>query len=272
MTTFRGSQATMHYDRFGEGPDIVWVAGGGSPGSDWHPFQMPHFERSFRNTTFDNRGIGGTSCDRPMPWPIEDFARDAAELIAEVCEPPVALVGLSFGSAIAQQICIDFPELVRCAVVMGTGAWCTGWGWDFQEAEIDFRKAGGRLEGLMGATHYAAMLYPARVLGDRVAWPMLRDRLLTWMESGENETSLIPQWDASLRFDQRDALPACHVPMHVMAFTEDVQAPPQDGLELAEIAANAEYHLFDAMGHGSIYGHAHETLNPFIEGLIRRYV
>jgi hypothetical protein len=24
------------------------------------------------------------------------------------------------------------------------------------------------------------------------------------------------------------------------------------------------------MGHGSIHGHAHETLNPFIEDLIRR--
>jgi pimeloyl-ACP methyl ester carboxylesterase len=92
------------------------------------------------------------------------------------------------------------------------------------------------------------------------------------MESGENEVSLIPQWDASLRFDQREALPGCDVPMHVVAFTEDVQAPPQDGLELAELAANAEYHLFEGMGHGSIYGHTHETLNPFIEDLIRRYV
>ena len=30
--------------------------------------------------------------------------------------------------------------------------------------------------------------------------------------------------------------------------------------------------LFEGMGHGSIYGHAHERLNPFIEDLIRRYV
>ena len=122
MATFRGSEATIHYERFGEGPDILWVAGGGSPGSEWHPYQMPHFERSFRNTTFDNRGIGRTTCERPLPWPVGDFARDTAELIREVCEPPVALVGLSFGSAIVQQVCIDFPDLVRCAVVMGTGA------------------------------------------------------------------------------------------------------------------------------------------------------
>ena len=220
---------------------------------------------SFRNTTFDNRGIGATTCDRPMPWTTEDFARDAAELIEAVCEPPVALVGLSFGSAIAQQVCIDRPDLVRCAVVMGTGAWCTAWGWDFQEAEIEFRKAGGRLDGLMGATHYAAMLYPARVLGDRELWPRLREQLLAWMDSGENEASLIPQWDASLRFDQRAALPELHR-AHARGRVHRGRAgAPQDGLEVAELAGNAEYHLFEAMGHGSIYGHAHETLNPFIE-------
>lgn len=31
-----------------------------------------------------------------------------------------------------------------------------------QEAEIAFRKRGGVLDGMMGVTHYAAMLYPAR--------------------------------------------------------------------------------------------------------------
>ena len=272
MATFEGTEASIHYDRFGEGRDVVWVAGGGALGSDWHRYQMPHFERSFRNTTFDNRGIGATVCERPMPWPVEGFARDTAELIRATCAPPVALVGISFGAAIVQQLCIDAPDLVACAVVMGTGAWCTEWGWDYQEAEIEFRRAGGRLDGMMGVTHYAAMLYPARVLGDRGRWPQLRDELLAWMASGENEASLIPQWDASLRFDQRDAIRTCEVPMHVIAFGEDVQAPPQDGEELADLAGNAEFHLFEGMGHGSIYGHTHETMNPFIEGLIRRYL
>jgi pimeloyl-ACP methyl ester carboxylesterase len=122
----------------------------------------------------------------------------------------------------------------------------------------------------MGVCHYAAMLYPARVLGDRELWPRLREILLGWMESGENEVSLIPQWEASLRFDQREALPNCRVPFHVIAFTEDVQAPPQDGEEMAAMMPDAEYHLLDGMGHGSWYGHAHDRINPYIAGLIDR--
>ena len=60
--------------------------------------------------------------------------------------------------------------------------------------------------------------------------------------------------------------------MHVIAFSEDVQAPPQDGLEVAQLAANGEYHEFEGMGHCSIYGHTQDVLNPFIRELVERYL
>jgi pimeloyl-ACP methyl ester carboxylesterase len=272
MPQFEGSEATIHYEQIGSGPDIVWVAGGGGLATDWVPYQMPAFREDFRNTIFDNRGIGQTTTDVPLPWPLEVFARDTVELIEAVCTPPVAIVGISFGSAIVQQVALDRPDLLRCAIVMGTGARSVDWGWDFQKAEIDFRKAGGSLDGMMAVTHYAPTLYPARVLGDRELWPKLRAELLEWIGSGANEMSLIPQWEACLLFDQRDQLPRCTVPMHVLAFTEDVQAPPQDAEELVEITPTAELHLFEGMGHGSIYGHTHDVLNPFIRELIDRYL
>ena len=203
---FEGSEARIAYEQSGAGDDLVWVGGGGTLGRDWRRFQTDFFDPHYRSTTFDNRGIGDTVCGAPGPWPIESFARDVAELIEAVCTPPVRIVGSSLGSAIVQQVAIDRPDLLRCAVVMGTGAWSTGWGWDYQEAEIEFVKAGGALTGLMGATHYAAFMYPARALGDRELWPKLRAMLMEWIDSGENEKSLVPQWDASLRFDQREAL------------------------------------------------------------------
>ena len=272
MPQFDGSEATIHYEQIGSGPDIVWVAGGGGLAADWVPYQIPFFRQDFRNTIFDNRGIGETTTDVPLPWPLEVFARDTAELIEALCTPPVALVGISFGAAIVQQVALDRPELLRCAIVMGTGARSVEWGWDYQKAEIDFRKAGGSLEGMMAVTHYAATLYPARVLGDRELWPKLRAELLAWVDSGENESSLIPQWEACLLYDQRERLPDCTVPMHVLAFTEDVQAPPQDAEELVELTPTAELHLFEGMGHCSIYGHTHDVLNPFIGALIERYL
>lgn len=272
MPHYRGSEAEIWYEQVGNpaGKQLVWVGGGGTAGRDWHRFQTPYFSPEFQNLVFDNRGIGETRCDAPAPWGIERFAHDLAELAGAVCRGPAIFIGTSLGSAIVQQLMIERPDLVRCAILMGTGAWSTGWGWDYQAAEIEFRRQGGRLDGMMGVAHYAAMLYPARALGDRELWPKLRALMLEWMDSGENEQSLVPQWDASLRFDQRDALRHVEVPVHVIAFAEDVQAPPQDGEEVARLVPGAEFHLLDGMGHGSWYGHAHDRINAYIEAIVRR--
>ena len=271
MSHFKGSESEIWFEQVGpdDAPQLVWVGCGGTMGRDWHRFQTPHFAQRYRNLVFDNRGIGETRCSAPMPWPIESFARDLAELAAATCKGPAVFIGTSLGSAIVQQLCIDRPDLVKCAIVMGTGAWSTGWGWDYQEAEIAFRRRGGRLDGMMGVTHYAAMLYPARALGDRDLWPRLKALLLEWMDSGENEESLVPQWDASLRFDQRAAARGIKAPVHVIAFAEDVEAPPQDGEELARLIPGARFHLLEGMGHGSWYGHAHERINAVIEGIVK---
>lgn len=272
MPQLNGSEASIHYEQTGTGPDIVWVSGGGGLATDWEPYQLPHFRTSFRNTTFDNRGVGTTTCDVPLPWPLSSFARDTAALIEGVCEPPVALVGLSLGAAIVQEVAIARPELIACAIVMGTGVNSVGWGWDYQEAEIEFYKGGGRLEGMMAVTHHAMMEYPARVLGDRELWPKIRSELQAWVDTGDAEDSVVSQWEASLRYDQTETIQTCQVPLHVIAFNEDVQAPPQDGQELANLAPLGEFHLFEGMGHCSIYGHTHELLNPFIEEIVRRYL
>jgi len=272
VPTLRASQATIHYEQAGEGPDIVWVSGGGGLADDWDAYQLPYFRDGFCNTTFDNRAVGTTVCDQPLPWPLEAFAGDTAELIAAVCDPPVALVGLSFGAGIVQQVALDFPELLRCAIAMGTGARSLGWTWDYQMAEIEYRKAGGRLDGMMAVTHYAAMSYPARVLGDRELWPRIRESYRAYYEAETNEQSLVAQWEPCVLYDQTERLPDCRVPLHVIAFDQDVQAPPQDGKEVADLCPTAEYHLFEGMGHCSIYGHTHDVLNPFIRGIVERYL
>ena len=272
-----GSRARIHYEQVGTGPDIVWVSGAGGTAGSWDRYQIPFFRDRFRNTTFDGRGAGTTTTDDPFPWTIEDFARDTADLIREVCEPPVALIGLSFGGGIVQQVALDAPELLRCVIAMGTGARSVGWTWDYQMAEIEWRRAGhgftgDRASAMMAVTHYAAMYYPARVLGDRELWPKLRDELLEYYLTDTAEDSLIPQWEPCVLFDQTERLPECRVPMHVIAFEEDVQAVPQDGEEVADLVPGAELHLFPGMGHCSIYGHTHDVLNPFIAGLVQRYI
>jgi hypothetical protein len=40
---------------------------------------------------------------------------------------------------------------------------------------------------------------------------------------------------------------------------------------VADLAPNAEFHFFEGIGHCSIFGHAHDILNPRIKEIIERY-
>ncbi len=64
MPMFEGSQTSIEYAQVGDGPDIVWVAGGGDAGDSWDTYQLPHFRRSFQIPAFTNRGIAPTTCRR----------------------------------------------------------------------------------------------------------------------------------------------------------------------------------------------------------------
>ena len=272
MPELEHDDLTIHYDQFGEGPDLVWLSGGGGLGSDWHTWQIPYFEPFFRNTTFDNRGIGQTRCTAPEPWGIADFARDAAVVIETLCRPPVAVVGLSMGSFIGSELALDRPDLVRCAVLMGTsGQGHDGWIGDYIRAEVELRRHGSSIGGMFATTHYAAELYPGHVLADKDSWERIKgflgDQFLE-----ENERSLIPQWQACIDFDVVDRLPSCRVPLHVFGFEEDVQAPWPYGAKVADLAPKGEFHFFEGMGHCSIFGHAQDILNPQIKDVIDRYI
>jgi pimeloyl-ACP methyl ester carboxylesterase len=166
--------ATLFYEQTGAGPDIVWLAAGDHPGSNWRRFQTPAFEPGFRNTTYDARGVGATAADDAPPWPIETHARDCAALIEAVCAPPVFLVGLSMGSLIATELACTRRDLVRAALVMGTCVRKTGFIREWEEAEIALHRDGAGLPGDFATAHYAMLYYPAEVLGDDELWARIR--------------------------------------------------------------------------------------------------
>jgi pimeloyl-ACP methyl ester carboxylesterase len=263
---------SLYYEQHGDGPDVVWVSGGGGRHTAW-AWQLPAFTPRFRCTTFDNRGIGETRTRGDAAVTIAAMAGDAAGLIEAVCDPPVAVVGHSMGAFIVLELGLTRPELLRCAVASGGAATGSrGWLGDYMGAEVELRRRGGRLDGMMAITHYAAQFYPAAVLGDAEAWARIRDWHVQVGFVDNNEQSLIPQWQACIDFDVVDRLPGWPgVPLHVFAYEQDVQAPPQFGEEVAALVPGAELHLFRGLGHGSLRGHAHEAVNERLLEIITRH-
>jgi pimeloyl-ACP methyl ester carboxylesterase len=259
--------ATLAYRQSGAGPDIVWLAAGDNPGDNWRRCQTPAFDDSYRSTTYDARGVGATSSTTEPPWPIDEHAVDLAALIDAVCEPPVFLIGLSMGSLIAVQIAHDRPELVRAALVMGTCVRKTGFIREWEQAEIDFRRLGGTLPPAFATAHYAMQYFPADALGDDATWERIKP-LVAADFADRDGAMLAAQWQACLDYDSGPLLPQIQVPIHAIAFSQDVQTPPQRVREVAELAADGHFHLLADLGHGSAFGHRPDVVNERLRAIV----
>ncbi len=261
-----GSGARVHYVQDGAGLDIVWIPAGDQT-CDVYAAQFAAFRDTYRCTCFDPRGAGETEVHSEPPWPMSDFARDCAELIEAVCEPPVVVVGLSLGALITQELAITRPDLVRLAIPMGTIARKTGFAREWEQAEIDMAGKGIRMPADFSVIHYAILSYPAEVLGDDDLWQKVRPHVAS--AYGDRDPRLLAaQWQACLDYDSLDRLPDCQVPMHVIAFSEDVQCPPSRGRQVADAAGNGQFHLLEGLGHFSIFGHDPDAVNSCIRGII----
>jgi len=260
------ADADLFFLQEGSGPDIVWIPGGDNVAADWAD-QFAAFSNGFRNTAFDPRGAGQTVSRRAPPWSIADMAKDCADLIRAVCEPPVIVIGLSMGSLVTLEVALDFPEFVRLAIPMGAAQKPTGFCRDWMTAEVAFRKKGGRLPLEFAVHHYGAFMYPSEVLGDEVLWSKLRP----FVERSYGERSgefLVAQWQACIDFDVSDRLPSCQVPIDIIGFSQDLQAPPRFGREAAQLAGNGRFHLLEGLGHLSLAGHRPEVVNGCIRQII----
>jgi pimeloyl-ACP methyl ester carboxylesterase len=271
VPTLDSDDVRIHYDQSGSGPDVVWLAAGDMPGANWRLWQTPAFEPGWRNTTYDARGAGATTSLSDAPWPISTHAADLARLIEAVCTPPVALVGLSMGSLIAVQLASDRPDLVRCAAVMGTCVRKTGFIREWEEAEIALRRDGGTLPTDFATSHYALLYYPAEVLGDDELWAQLRSFIAGDFEQRDG-AMLAAQWQACLDYDSSEILPGIEVPIHAVAFAQDLQTPPQRVREVAELARDGHFHLLEGCGHGSAFGHRPDVVNACVRGIIETYL
>lgn len=68
---------------------------------------------------FDNRGVGATKGKTPKT--IAEMAKDARAFIHALGYEKVDLVGFSMGGFISQEILLQEPQLIRKAIITGTG-------------------------------------------------------------------------------------------------------------------------------------------------------
>lgn len=111
---------SIAFDRRGEGTPVLLVHGAsGDAASYWAKLRMS-LASEWHVITYDQRGFGRSHCDLHR-IDVAQLAGDAAALLEHLGAVPAAVVGLSLGGMVAQQLAATRPDAVRSLVLAGTG-------------------------------------------------------------------------------------------------------------------------------------------------------
>ena len=116
MPTASVNGIDVHYERGGEGPPLLFCNGSGATLVSSAPL-IARFRQHFDVLAHDQRGLGRTTIP-PGPYSMADYAADAVALLDAVGWDRCAVVGISFGGMVAQELAVTWPErITRLALV-----------------------------------------------------------------------------------------------------------------------------------------------------------
>ena len=230
-------------ERRGEGPEVLLISGLGDPAEAWQP-QLDGLADRYRLTAFDNRGVGRTPLpDGPLsPATIAD---DAAALLQALEVPSAHVAGFSMGSAIAQELALRHPGLVRSLVLVSTYArpdalfrsQLTFWRWlvEVAPSERAFFEA------------IFTWVYTPRAHADGSVAEIVEEALAFPHE--QSIEAFQAQVDACLAHDTTDRLAEITVPTLVVAGELDILLPPRLGEAVAAAIPNARFEVWPGEAH-----------------------
>ena len=232
----------IYYERWGEGPPLLFFNGSGTSLATTKMMLDPYAER-FDLLVHDQRGLGKTGLS-PGPYEMADYAADGAALLDHVGWDSCRVVGVSFGGMVAQEFAVTYPERVeRLALV------CTSPGGAFASyplhtlTDLDPSDAAAMRLTLIDTRftpEYLAEHEGARMLADFV----------TNAEAPPEDVQrgMAMQLDARSRHDVIDRLGAITCPTLVACGRYDGIAPPENSEAIAARVSGADLRLYEG-GH-----------------------
>jgi 3-oxoadipate enol-lactonase len=244
MPDVRCGDLSIHYEEAGSGAPIVWIPGTGLKGSTWE-LQTACFSKTHRCLTVDLRGSGGTG-GLGQEFTVATMAGDLAAWMDTIGVSDATVAGLSLGSAVAQELALARPDLVRGLVLLAT--------WSSSQREHHIRR------------HFQSRLYaiengPLDVYAQFAFWmssPSLFDheperqaaveRLLKTHLSATPEGTAA-HFRADLSHETRDRLHRIECPALIVHGDEDLITLPWYNRTVAGLIPGASYRAIEKAGH-----------------------
>jgi pimeloyl-ACP methyl ester carboxylesterase len=121
VSTFLHDQCALSVDDFG-GAGLPVIFQHGLCGDARQTTEAFPADPAFRRITLEMRGHGGSEAGDPAKLSIATFVDDLASFIVEKRLAPIVVGGISMGAAIALQLAVRYPELVK-GLIIARPAW-----------------------------------------------------------------------------------------------------------------------------------------------------
>jgi len=209
---------------------LVFIHGAGGSSAFWQA-QVEGLAPRANTLAIDLPGRGRSI--GPGRQKIEDYASAVADFITEINIPDPILCGLSMGGAIAQQVLLDYPNRLKAAILMGTGARMKVAPAFFQSIEEDYHNF----------VDWLCKICISKITDSKIVIPFREDVLRCKPEI------TLGDFRACDRFDVADRIASVKMPVLVVTAEEDKLTPPKFGDFLAkQIENTSRVHIMDA-GH-----------------------
>jgi len=216
---------------------------------NWDPVVVDGLAYERPVVLVDNRGIGQTTGSTPDN--VGAMADDALAFIDALGEKHIDLLGFSLGGMVAQQILIDRPQLVRAAILVGTGPRGSA---DVFAPEVV--RAASRVPSDPQSLLFLFFTDTphSRAGGERYLQRMM---LRTEREPATNEQVMRAHLAAIREWadypDHTDALSRIRQPVLVVNGSHDIMIPTVNSYALSQQLPNAELIVYPDSGHGSLF-------------------
>lgn len=243
----------------GSGPPLVLVPGL-SGDKESFLYQVPVLSQAFRVLAVDLRPVVGDEAEG-----LDLFVDDLVDVLDAFGVTSAAVLGLSFGGAIAMQFAARHPRRARALILVNT------------LTRLDLSHVGFNRSLLIPLAYLTTRFAPraaaetlARMWGDLQVWVFDpsegNDRVYYYQQTSAGR---VPFPDGSRRlallrdFDLRDGLPAIRAPALVVRGTTDTYCPEPWSREIAALVPRADFLEIAGAGHLALMSKA-ETFNRVV--------
>jgi pimeloyl-ACP methyl ester carboxylesterase len=247
VPTVRAGALTLSYRETGSGDPVLLING---TGESSHSFAgLMAGLGALRCIAMDLRDTGTSTAD-PAGYTPGDLAGDAAAVLDTIDAGPAHIVGFSLGGAVAQELAIARPDLVRSLVLLSTWARSDAWFISQMRSWQVLRSAFGD-DGQGFDRALEPWMFSPATMADVALLGSIHGM---WDEApSQSAAAFNRQCDADIAHDAAGRLGAVDVPALVLVGDDDICTPPRYAREMAGLLPRAHLLTVAAAGHCAVF-------------------